>query len=154
MKKGKYRTSGIVERKRDNTGIFTEKKSKNRYFVNRKQMRNIFDGDVVSVEIKKKKKRLGNEIEIIGVEKRKTRQILGTYGKKNNENFIVPICKGFGKKILVDKMSAGDPRIGHIVLCEIDLKFDRENQFLLNLIEIWGFPEAFGIESRVQIFKC
>ncbi len=153
MKKAKYRASGIIERKRDNTGIFTEKNSKIRYFVNRRQMRNVFDGDVVFVEIKKKKKSVRDEIEIIGVEKRKTKQILGTFGKKNNEVFIVPIGKGFGKKIPVDKLSAGDPQIGQIVLCEIDIKFDRENQFFLNLIEIWGFPDAFGIESRVQIFK-
>ena len=56
MKKGKYCASGIIERKRDNTGIFIEKNSKKHYFVNRKQMRNVFDGDVVLVEIKKKKR--------------------------------------------------------------------------------------------------
>ncbi len=153
MNYSKYPISGCIERKRDDTGIFIENKSEVRYPVSRKQMRHVFDKDIVKVNKIHTKNKGRVEIHIIAIEKRHKTQILGTYQEKRERKYIRPIGRGFGKRLQVTDDSGVKVKNGEVVLCEIKSKQKIGGKFSLTIIQTWGLPTTFNIESKVQAFK-
>ncbi|AGF46913.1 ribonuclease R [Candidatus Kinetoplastibacterium desouzaii TCC079E] len=110
---------GIVNYKKDGSGFLANEDNLN-IFLNKKEMRKVFNGDVVFVKkirnIKKEKEQYieGKIVEII---KHKSEKIIGKITKIDNKNFLMPIEPKYISNIIINDNCLEE---GQIVIVSIN----------------------------------
>ncbi len=142
--------TGRVIGHRDGYGFVAPKDGSDDLFISAREMRQVFDGDIVvvrEVSVDKKGRREGSIVDVL---ERNTSQLVGRYFEEGDSSFIMPDNNRISREVLI-KPGALQPRPGQYVLVEI-LEQPSRRQLPMGLVkEILGNRSDPGMEIEVAL---
>jgi ribonuclease R len=120
-------------------------------FLSAKQMRQVFNGDIVDVRIWRIDRHNRREGIIVEVIKHNAQQIVGRFYTKKGMSFIVPSNKRIQQDILIPQTTKLKPKQGQIVTAEITSPPTARSYPIGKIIEILGDYMHPGMEIEIAI---
>jgi ribonuclease R len=119
-------------------------------FFTRRQMRQVFHGDVALARVRSKNRQGKTEGEIVEVVERNTQQLVGRYYVENNIKLLEPLNKRINHEVIIqDVLTECDP--GQIVVAEITQQPGPRGVVMANIIEVLGDHLTPGIEVEIAL---
>lgn len=145
----RHEVTGRVIAHRDGFG-FVQAEPEDLY-LNKYEMRQVFDGDLVRVKPGKPDNRGRREAVILEVLERKLTQVVGQYISVDDTGFLRPEGLEGGPDISIPRKLAGDARHGQMVVCEIKEYPTAYRPAYARVVEILGDKMDAGVEIQVAI---
>ncbi|WP_461537541.1 ribonuclease R [Spongorhabdus nitratireducens] len=142
--------TGKVQGHRDGYGFVIPKDGSDDLFISAREMRQVFDGDVVVVRetrVDRKGKREGSIVDVL---ERNTSQLVGRYFEEGDSSFVMPDNKRVSREVLL-KPGPLQPRPGQFALVEILEQPSRSRPPIGLVKEILGNRTDPGMEIDVAL---
>ncbi len=123
-------------------------------FLSSRQMRRVFDGDVVLVRVVGEDRRGRPEGSIVEVVEQHTQQLVGRYFAEGGIHFVRPDNPRVSQDVLVALEDAGDAQRGQMVVVAITRQPCREHLPAGRVIRVLGDHLAPGIEIEAAIYNA
>lgn len=120
-------------------------------FLNHKQMRMVFSGDVVLGRAIKKDYRGRREAVIVRVLQRRHEKIVGRFAVESGVGFVVPDNKRITNDIIVPPTEQSGAKPGDVVTVEVSVQPTMRTQAVGKIVEVLGAHMAPGMETDVAI---
>lgn len=115
-------------------------------FISKKNKKDVMNGDFVEVKVLDEKRGNHNEGIIIGVIKRNTKKVVGTFQKSKNFGFVVPDDNTLGTDIFISKNNFGKAKNKQKVVVKITKYPKKGMKAEGKIIEVLGYANEAGID--------
>ena len=143
---------GVIQAHRDGFGFVIPEDGSDDFYLNSRQMSQVFDGDVVLCRANGVDHRGRREGIIVEVIERNTQQLVGRYAHEKGADFVIPDNTRVQHDIFID-LNEGDlkPEPGQYVVVAITSQPEWRSRPSGKVIEIMGDHMAAGMEIDVAI---
>ena len=121
------------------------------FYLNKYEMRQVFDGDLVRVKPGKPDNRGRREAVILEVLERQMKRVVGQYISVDDTAFLRPEGMEGGPDITIPRKMSGDARHGQMVVAEIKEYPTAYRPAYAKVVEILGDKMDAGVEIQVAI---
>lgn len=142
---------GYVSGHRDGFGFVLPDDGTTKIFIPEYEMRQVFDGDLVTVRIVSKDTRHRREGKIVEVLARKFTQIVGRFFQKEGIGFIEPDNRRISQNVIIPKEHQHDAKSGQVVIADIVSYPTLHTAAIGHVKKILGDYMAPGLEIDVAI---
>ena len=142
---------GTVIGHRDGFGFVQPLAGGKDLFLNKRQMRRVFDGDRVAVRIVGTDFKGRPEGTIVSVEAHNTQQLVGRFFQRQGIDFVRPDNRRIQQDIIVAPNQIMAAEAGQYVVIELIRQPDKYNDAVGKVIEVLGEHMAPGMEIEVAI---
>ncbi len=120
-------------------------------FLTRRQMRQVFHGDVVTARIRSQNKRGKTEGEIVEVVERHTEQLVGRYYVANDITLLEPLNNRINHEVIIRDNGKLTCEIGQIVVARVVQQPSLHGVVMAEVEEILGDHLTPGIEVEIAL---
>lgn len=120
-------------------------------FLSARQMRSVFHGDRVMVQIVGVDRRNRREGTLVEILERNTHEVVGRYYLESGVGFVVPDNKRICQEIIIPPENQGNARHGQIVVAQIIEQPSQRSQAVGNISEVLGDHMAPGMEMEIAV---
>jgi ribonuclease R len=142
---------GKIQSHKDGFGFVLPDDGSEDLYLTFRQMKSVFDGDVVLARISGEDRKGRREGAIVEVLERNTQQLVGRYYEESGVGFVAPDNPRIQHDILIPHQAKADARNGQFVVAEITLFPSSKNQAQGKIVEVLGEHLAPGMEIDVAI---
>jgi len=142
--------TGKVSAHPDGYGFLLQEGQDEDVFLTRRQMRQVFHGDVVRVRIRGGDRRGRSEGEIVEVLERNTQQLVGRHHVENKQDLLEPLNNRVNHEVLLRNRS-GSQKPGQIVVAQIIEQPSLHGVVVAEIIETLGDHLTPGIEVEIAL---
>lgn len=147
--------TGKISAHQDGYGFLLQEGDGEDVFLTRRQMRQVFHGDVARVRIRGKDRRGRIEGEIVEVIERNTTQLVGRYYVENNHGLLDPLNSRVNHEVMLSSQSTRSLRQqlqeGQIVVAQIVEQPGIHGLVVAEVIEILGDHLTPGLEVEIAL---
>ncbi len=119
-------------------------------FFTRREMRQVFHGDVALARVRSKNRQGKTEGEIVEVVERNTQQLVGRYYIENNIKLLEPLNKRINHEVIIQDVNT-ECEPGQIVVAEITQQPGPRGVVMANIVEVLGDHLTPGIEVEIAL---
>lgn len=142
---------GVVQATRDGIGFLVPADGSKDLFLNSRQMRRVFNGDVVLASIAGMDRRGRPEGNIVEVLERHTLRVVGRFFEESGIGFVEPDNSRIPQQILVSADNTLSATVGQFVVIEITVQPTARHQPQGIIVEVLGHLVEPGMEIDIAI---
>jgi len=142
---------GRVQGHKDGYGFLIKDEGGDDLHLSMKQMRKVFDGDVVTVRLAGADNRGKQEAIIVEVQQRNTHQLVGRFYTQGDSAYVVPDARRITQEIMIPGAQMGEAKNGQFVVVEITKQPDTRQLALGKVTEVLGDHLAPGMEIDIAL---
>jgi ribonuclease R len=143
--------TGVVSGHRDGFGFVVRDDGGDDIYLSAREMRPVFDGDRVAVNVVGVDRRGKPEGDLVEVLERGTREVAGQFLRERGIGIVIPDNPKIAHRILIAKGEAGGAKPGQIVVAEILDYPTHVEQATGKIVRVIGEPGAKGISTDIAI---
>ena len=142
---------GRVQGHKDGYGFLIPEAGGNDLHLNPKQMRKVFDGDVVAVRESGVDNRGKQEAVIVEIIQRNTQRLVGRFYTQGDSAYVVPDNRRISQEVMVHGKDMGDAKHGQFVVVDIITQPEARQLPLGRVTEVLGDHLAPGMEIDIAL---
>jgi len=142
---------GRVQGHKDGYGFLIKDEGGDDLHLSMKQMRKVFDGDVVTVRLAGADNRGKQEAIIVEVQQRNTHQLVGRLYTQGDSAYVVPDSRRITQEIMIPGAEMGGAKNGQFVVVDITKQPDTRQLALGKVTEVLGDHLAPGMEIDIAL---
>ncbi|GAA6136007.1 ribonuclease R [Oceaniserpentilla sp. 4NH20-0058] len=142
---------GRVQGHKDGYGFLIKDEGGDDLHLSMKQMRKVFDGDVVTVRLAGADNRGKQEAIIVEVQQRNTHQLVGRFYTQGDSAYVVPDARRVTQEIMIPGSEMGAAKNGQFVVVDITKQPDTRQLALGRITEVLGDHLAPGMEIDIAL---
>ncbi len=142
---------GRVQGHKDGYGFLIKEEGGDDLHLSAKQMRKVFDGDVVAVRLAGADNRGKQEAIIVEVIQRNTHQLVGRFYTQGDSGYVAPDSRRVTQEIMIAGNDMGAAKNGQFVVVEITKQPDSRQLALGRITEVLGDHLAPGMEIDIAL---
>jgi ribonuclease R len=141
---------GRIQARRDGYGFLIPDDASADIFIPAREMRAVFDGDIVLVRVTNPQERRHEGV-IVEILERNTHQVVGRFFEEGGVAFIDPDDKTITQDILISTGETGGAKPGQFAVVEITAQPTKRRQAVGRVIEVLGDRLTPGMEVELAI---
>lgn len=142
---------GRIQGHKDGYGFLIKDEGGDDLHLSFKQMRKVFDGDVVTVRLAGADNRGKQEAIIVEVQQRNTHQLVGRFYTQGDSAYVVPDARRVTQEIMIPGAQMGAAKNGQFVVVDITKQPDTRQLALGKVTEVLGDHLAPGMEIDIAL---
>ena len=142
---------GRVQGHKDGYGFLIPEEGGNDLHLNPKQMRKVFDGDVVAVRESGVDNRGKQEAVIVEIIQRNTQQLVGRFYTQGDSAYVVPDNRRISQEVMIHGKDMADAKHGQFVVVDIVTQPEARQLPLGKVTEVLGDHLAPGMEIDIAL---
>ncbi|MEX1197785.1 MAG: ribonuclease R [Pseudohongiellaceae bacterium] len=142
---------GRVQGSKDGFGFFIPADKSGDLFLGPKEMKRVFDGDIVLARVSGVDRRGRKEGMIVEVLERSRQQIVGRFYREDGFSVVVPDNRRISQEIVIPERDTRGAEDGQFVVAEVTAQPDRHRKPAGRITEILGDHMAPGMEIDVAL---
>ena len=142
---------GRIQGHKDGYGFLIPEAGGNDLHLNPKQMRKVFDGDVVAVRESGVDNRGKQEAVIVEVLQRNTHQLVGRFYTQGDSGYVVPDSRRITQEIIIQGKDMGKAQNGQFVVVDITTQPGARQLAMGKITEVLGDHLAPGMEIDIAL---
>lgn len=141
---------GRIQARRDGYGFLIPDDGSQDIFIPAREMRAVFDGDIVLVRVTNPQERRHEGV-IVEILERNTHQIVGRFFEEGGIPFVDPDDKSITQNVLIAAGETANAKTGQFIVVEITVQPTKRRQAVGRVIEILGDRLTPGMEVELAI---
>ncbi len=142
---------GRVQGHKDGYGFLIREDGEKDFHLSAKQMRKVFDGDVVAVRVAGVDNRGKEEAVIVEIIQRNTHQLVGRFYMQGESAYVVPDNRRIPHEILINAKDMADAQHGQFVVVDITGQPDSRRLPVGSIVDVLGDHLAPGMEIDIAL---
>jgi ribonuclease R len=142
---------GRIQGHKDGYGFLIPETGGTDYHLNPKQMRKVFDGDIVAIRESGVDNRGKQEAVIVEVIQRNTHQLVGRFYTQGDSGYVVPDSRRITQEIMVQGANMGKAQNGEFVVVEVITQPGARQLAMGKIKEVLGEHLAPGMEIDIAL---
>lgn len=142
---------GRVQGHKDGYGFLIPDEGGNDYHLNPRQMRKVFDGDMVTIRANGVDNRGKQEAVIVEIMQRNTQQLVGRFYMQGENGYVAPDNRRISQEIMIHGNDKNGAEHGQFVVVDITNQPDARNLPAGKITEVLGDHLAPGMEIDIAL---
>ena len=142
---------GRIQGHKDGYGFLIPETGGNDFHLSPKQMRKVFDGDIVAIRESGVDNRGKQEAVIVEVIQRNTHQLVGRFYTQGDSGYVVPDSRRITQEIMVQGDNMGKAQNGEFVVVEVITQPGARQLAMGKITEVLGEHLAPGMEIDIAL---